>query len=294
MTLLGRGNGMSDRRYYRVETEDPVIGFTQDGWTRYLTVGGKQAYQIGGGCDTCLFFFERVTSNKLDPIALAGRLGAGDDVLADDVLQAVGALLPSGNYAVVDMTIRPRLTQPCDSSDYFSHESIDLFGVPQYQGIPHSPRIAYWRAGETDMPQGSGARRVAETLKRRDTDTPQRLFQFVVPMETPAVMDAERLEHYRRDLEGGRRPVALGVSVLDVRAPAVTPWDKNGDASYEYAEHWCLATYLLDGHHKIQAAAQSGRSVGLLTFISREASMATDEDIDAALLAIETSSPPGP
>ena len=75
------------------------------------------------------------------------------------------------------------------------------------------------------------------------------------------------------------------MSVLDVRQPAVVPWDKDAD-TYRTAQHWCLATYLLDGHHKVAAAARSNRSLDLLTFIARDASVAAEQDIDAVVLAL--------
>ena len=54
----------------------------------------------------------------------------------------------------------------------------------------------------------------------------------------------------------------------------------------EYAEHWTLTTFVLDGHHKIQAAAESGRVVRLVTFISREKSNVGGLDVDAVVDAL--------
>jgi hypothetical protein len=202
-------------------------------------------------------------------------------LLDSDLLAAAGSLLPTGDYAVAAVTIRPTLTGPCHPDDYFSHESLDLFGMPSYEGVPDNPRTPYWRAGSWVLPPGTGAWPAREGPRPRPTN-PKRFFHFIVPLEPPQHLDLERVRDYQRQLEAEAQPAALGVSVLDVRAPAVTPWDKD-EATYEYAEHWCLATYLLDGHHKMDAAARSNRPLQLLAFLSRDASVASEQDVDAVV-----------
>jgi hypothetical protein len=212
---------------------------------------------------------------------MSERLASGIGLLDDDLVRTAGSLLPTGDYAVVDFNIEPSLTGPCQPDDYFSHESLDLFGMPTNQGVPDNPRIPYWRAGSRVLPPGTGAWPAREGPRPRPTN-PKYFFQFVVPLEPPQYLDPDRIEHYQRLLESGAQPAAFGVSVLDVRAPAVTPGGKD-EATYEYAEHWCLATYLLDGHHKVEAAARSHRPVRLLTFVARDASVASEQDIDAVV-----------
>ncbi|MEA2677257.1 MAG: hypothetical protein QOJ81_1398 [Chloroflexota bacterium] len=267
------------RLHQKVTTLESVVGFAADGWTRYLTLRGERAFVIGGSCETCAFMFERTKSNLLSPTAVADRLASGIGLLDDDIVNAAGSLLPTGDYAVLSASIKPSLTGPCEPDDYFSHESLDLFGMPAYEGVPTNPRTPYWRAGSRALPPGTGARASVDGPRPRPTN-PKHFFHFVIPLEPPHHLDSERVAHYQRQLEAGAEPAALGVSVLDVRAPAVTPWDKD-EASYEHGEHWCLATYLLDGHHKVAAAARSGRAVRLLMFIARDASVAGDQDVDA-------------
>jgi hypothetical protein len=268
--------------HYSIANESPVVGFEADGWTRFLTLNGERAFKIGGSCDTCAFFFERVKSNRLSPEDVAARLRQGNDLLDNDLLSTVAALLPSGEYGAVATSVSPTATRPCAPDDYFTHESIDLFGMPSYEGVPNNPRIPYWRAGSLTLPADAGARWTPGGPRPRPIQ-PKRFFHFLAPMEPPHTYDAERVDLYRQMLAGGARPVAVGVSVLDVRAPAVIPWDKGGDDGYEYGEHWCLATYVIDGHHKIEAAARDSRPVDLLSFLARDASIASDQDLDAVI-----------
>lgn len=265
--------------HHRVRSTEPVVGFDIEDWSRFLTLGGERAFFIGGRCDTCAFVFERKKSNLMSPTVVADRLASGKGLLNDDLLEAAGSLLPEGDYAVVVASIEPSLSGPCQPDDYFSHESIDLFGMPTYEGVPDNPRTPYWRAGTQVLPPGTGAWPAVNGPQPRPTN-PKRFFHFVVPLEPPHHLDEDRVEHYRQQLDNGERPAALGVSVLDVRAPADTPWGKD-EETYEYAEHWCLATYLLDGHHKVEAAARNKRSIPLLLFIARDASIASEQDVAA-------------
>jgi hypothetical protein len=270
--------------HYKIDTFEPVVGFEAEGWTRYLTLRGQRAFVIGGGCETCAFMFERKQSNFLSPSEISTRLAAGDRLLDGDLIAVAGSLLPSGDYAVAEVAIEPTLTGPCHPNDYFSNESLELFGLPAYEGVPDNPRTPYWRAGDLVLPPNSGAWPGVESPRPRPTN-PKRFFHFLIPLEPPHHLDSERIQHYQREIESGVRPAAFGVSVLDVRAPAVTPWDKN-EETYEYAEHWCLATYLLDGHHKVEAAARSKKAIRLLSFIARGASVASEQDVDAVVREI--------
>jgi hypothetical protein len=274
------------RLHHSVTTPDPVVGFEADGWTRYMTLNGERAFLIGGGCETCAFMFERKASNILSPTAVSDRLASGARLLEDDIVNAAGSLLPTGDYAVLSATIKPSLTGPCQPDDYFSHESLDLFGMPSYEGVPHSPRTPYWRAGSSVLPPGTGGRQTFMGSRLRPAN-PQHFFHFVIPLEPPQHLDRERVAHYEAQFEAGAQPAALGVSVLDVRAPAVKPWDKD-EATYVHGYHWCLATYLLDGHHKVAAAALSGRAVRILMFIARDASVASAQDVDTVTRLLAT------
>ncbi|MCP3997393.1 MAG: hypothetical protein GY722_20400 [bacterium] len=62
--------------------------------------------------------------------------------------------------------------------------------------------------------------------------------------------------------------------MLDTRQQAVWDTPEGG------LVHWGLAHYLLDGHHKIEAAAKSGKAVRLLSLITVGSSLAQERDIN--------------
>jgi hypothetical protein len=99
-----------------------------------------------------------------------------------------------------------------------------------------------------------------------------RLFDFVVPMFPETWLNDDRMEFYSGQLQRGVEPTAVALSVLDVKGPAD-----------EGADHWCMAHYLLDGHHKVAAAARSGRPITLVSFIAVDHGISSAAKVDIAL-----------
>jgi hypothetical protein len=79
-------------------------------------------------------------------------------------------------------------------------------------------------------------------------------------------------EHAAR-LSTSSSPTAVAVSTLDVCAPAVDT------QSEDYDEHWGLTHHVLDGHHKLQAAAETRRPLRLLSLLAIDASLASPEQL---------------
>jgi hypothetical protein len=287
---------MTGNLHYRVRTRSPVVRFKYAEANRYLTVRGQRVYSMWVGCDSCSVLFEREPTPGLTRADVADRLRHGSDSSDAGLLGAIASLLPSGDYAVANVSVRPVMTVPGDPNDYFNRDSIDLFADDA-----GSINTTYWRAGSTQLPRDAGLepkrRAGLHALKSASLAhewehpivnatgfpaTHKLFFHLLIPMEPPNELDPKRVAEYRRAADAGEQSTALGVSVLDIRAPA--NW--HGDAA-EYPEHWVLATWVLDGHHKIQAAAESGTAVRLLTFISRAESGATRSDIDALVSVLD-------
>jgi len=61
---------------------------------------------------------------------------------------------------------------------------------------------------------------------------------------------------YERELRENGAGTAVSLSILDVRSAA--DWD--GDETPDPVEHCCFTHYLIDGHHKLHSASESGKS----------------------------------
>jgi hypothetical protein len=215
-------------------------------------------------CDTCPFVFERLVgaNTKVSPQGLAETLRNGLVELEEPLLETLGDVVPAGDYSANLLELVPELVRPGEPRDYFSHEQLDVWGVDPFSGLPPNPGTEYYR--------GTSAR----------LDGRAELFEFVVPMYPRRWLDDETVAAWARRLEDGARPTALALAVLDVREP------HDASADLAVTRHYCLASLLLDGHHRLFAAAEAGRPITILSFLTYDASVADEEDVDAALAAL--------
>lgn len=226
--------------------------------SRHLFLNGDPAFELSFWCGTCPFLFERkfgANTTVSGDRAPMERLERGLDAVEDDVIEVFASLLPEGDYLPLLLEVRPERVAPRDARDYFTHEQVSTWGIDPFWRLPHDPRSFYYRTFETPV------------------DSDAHLYEFVVPMVPPDLNDDARVQHYRDLIVGGVTPTAVALSVLDVRQPATT-----GPDADHYA-HWGLSHFLLDGHHKFDAAAQSGEAVRLLALVNLGESIARPHEV---------------
>jgi len=224
---------------------------------RLLWLGGEAAFELTFWCGTCPVLFQRLegATRTLSVAGLEDRLGQGLDAVDSDVLAAFAELLPAAAYLPMLLRVTPRLVAPAGEDDYFAHEQVATWGIDSFWGLPENPRTPYYRTFETAV-----------------TDRAH-LYEFVVPMVPPTWNDRGRVQRHAQLLRAGSLPAAVAVSTLDISQPAMA-----GDSS-DYYEHWALTHFLLDGHHKLEAAAATGRPLQLLALVAVDASLAGEADI---------------
>ncbi|WP_284581774.1 hypothetical protein [Streptomyces sp. 2P-4] len=213
---------------------------------RLLFVDDEPAFELSFPCGTCPLLFRRLESGreKLSLESMQERLtGALDDPDDAGVIDAFGALLPEGEYLPLLLSVEPKLITPGREGDYFSEEQVATWGIDQFWGLPQYPHTPYYRTFETAV------------------DSDAHLYEFVVPMVPPAWNDRQRVEDYLTLTAEGSVPTAVAVSTLDVCQPAL-------DLQDDLSVHWGLTHFLLDGHHKLEAAAAAGRTVRLLSLLA--------------------------
>ncbi|WP_082518763.1 hypothetical protein [Leifsonia sp. Leaf336] len=225
---------------------------------RYLFLEGTPAFELSLWCGTCPFLFERkdgangTLSRERERLSeLEGPL----DSVSADIIQSFGSLLPIGDYLPLLLEVRPQLVAPTDERDYFTHEQVDTWGVDSFWGLPENPRSFYYRTFETEV------------------DPNEHLYEFIVPMVPPGWNDQHRVSYYLDLMRGGTVPTAVALSTLDICQPATDV------ESIDYYAHWGLTHFLLDGHHKVQAAAELGVPLRLLAFVSLDDSLARPEEV---------------
>jgi len=226
---------------------------------RFLTVEGKPAYHIGNVCGTCSFLFERLegANQSISPAEISDSLRQGLRQLDESLLGKIKTILPNGEYVAMLLEISPSQVFPGSAQDYFTHEQIDLWGIDPFWNLPHHPKTEYYRSRTKDL----GERR--------------KLFEFIIPMFPANWLNRDECEAYKSALNSGHQPTALALTVLDIKQPA--EWHGEGEPAV--TEHWCLAHYLLDGHHKTFAASEVNKPITLLSFLSLGESIATEEGV---------------
>jgi hypothetical protein len=257
---------MSSTKEIVVTESRSIIGFETTGnaawpaWDRFITLQGQKAYHIGNICGTCAFFFERMegANHDINVESLREDLNAGLSDLNCGVVDDIKAILPNGNYIAVFSEIHPNLCVPGDKRDYFSHEQVTLWGIDGFWGLPHFPKTKYYRL---------------RTCRRNDAG----LFEFLIPIFSDTSLSQPRIDDYKSILAQGARPTLVSLGVLDVKEPAV--WNGAPDIT----SHWCLAHYLLDGHHKAHAAALSQKPITMLSFLAIDEGISSREQIDRML-----------
>lgn len=235
---------------------------------RQLLLDDRPAFELSFWCGTCSFLFERLegATEKLSLETQENRLNRGLAAIDQEVLDAFGVLLPRGEYVPLLLRLEPRLVCPGDRGDYFSHEQLDTWRVDGFWGLPNYPHTPYYRSLETSVSGGTSG--VGES-------TDAQLYEFVVPMVPPSWNDPARVAQYTQALEQRTPPTAVAISLLDICQPAMLQGPEEN-----YYAHWCLTHFLLDGHHKLQAAAKAGLPVQLLAIVSIDNSLAPRESID--------------
>jgi len=101
------------------------------------------------------------------------------------------------------------------------------------------------------------------------------LFEFIVPMFPYRSLRQKTVDSYLSILREHAIPTALAVSILDVK--------ESVDSEAEINTHWCLAHFLLDGHHKVFAASQVRKPITMLSFLAVDKGVSRLDDIEHLL-----------
>lgn len=247
----------------------PVIELTTTGtanwpaWDRFLAVNGGPVVHIGNICGTCSFFFERLDSTARPPIdVMRAELAKGFAEIDPVLVESFGALLSKGEYLLALIDCVPVRVEQGTDDDYFVADKQDAYDDPM------EPNTHYYRLKD----------RSSIDLGKDRYDDPVLGFEFIVPLGQP--IDPATLSAYRARLIAGERPTAVSLSVLDIKQP------------YDGHAHWCMAHYLLDGHHKVEAAARAGKPITVLAFIPVEGGISREEHIADFLSSYPQTTPP--
>lgn len=257
------------------EQESAVVRFGEEmksegQWAgrRLMWQGADPAFELSFWCGTCQLLFKRLegATETLSLPEMQETLKTGIENIDQDVLEAFAAMLPAGSYVPMLLSVQPELVYPGRKGDYFSEEQVDTWGMSGFWGLPEYPQTPYYRTWQAPV------------------DSSAHAFEFVVPMVPPTWNESDRVKEYAQILDSSS-PTAVAVSILDVCEPAM-------DNGTDYYAHWGFTHFLLDGHHKMQAAAEAGRPLQLLSLFFIEGGLADQLDV-ARFMKIRAQPPAG-
>lgn len=238
----------------------------QKGWMgrRELAIRGEAAFELSYWCGTCAFLFEKLDPDlqKVDFAAFSERLEGGLNHIDRDVVKAVGPLLEKGMYLPLLIRVTPTLVTANSDQDYFAHEQVGTWG----ESPMSKERSEYYRT-------------FAAPISDED-----HLYEFVVPLVPPSWNDDVTMAAIEEDLHSGAVPTAIAVSILDVSTPETVE-------GMNWYSHWGLTHFLIDGHHKVAAAAATGKPITILSLLALGSGISNQDEVEAALKVRATSAP---
>ena len=243
-------------------------------WYCHLTIAGERVFEYGCPCGTCGIVFRKIGSvaYRVSDTQAVQLLGNLDAIPSNETLRRLARVLQPGLYCPTIVSGTVKLIEPGAANDYFATDVVRLFGFENPDDTePAGPRTSYYRLGLDRQLERTG--RITGPHKALVT-------AVVMPLHDPSELNRERIEHWKRQYNGGMNLTAFAVSVLDNQAPAMS----SADTTYPYEEQFLFTICTLDGHHRIQAAAELGVPVRILSLLATEFSLVRNSDDIATVL----------
>ena len=221
-------------------------------WWRDLDLDGQPLYRIGNICDTCEAMFSKYEIDKLPltPLGLSENLRLGLTNVSDEIIETVKAILPNGNYFIGLLNFQPELIE-FHKSDLYLWENCQPAKIPN-EWLTNSEIIKPWWYAQPKKSPGFQE---------------GKLYEATLPLVSRKSLHKKEIDKYVPDFKNNViKPTALALSVGDVRYVSGRGFD------------WRLLHFLLDGHHKMMAASQSGEPITILSFLNVDESFSPKEE----------------
>ncbi|MBI9051827.1 MAG: hypothetical protein JEZ00_20590 [Anaerolineaceae bacterium] len=261
-------NGESIISFQPWQTSGTEYELDSSRWYCHLLVNGERIYEYGCPCGTCGIIFRKVgsTNHKISDPEAVQILGDLKKIPSSKGLQQLARVLEPGIYHPLVIEGKITSIEPGAANDYFATDVVRLFGFepPEYKE-PSGPWTTYYKF-RSDNETGrtghiSGLHNALITA-------------VVMPLHDPSKLNRERIDYWKQKHSQGNTLTAFAISVIDNQSPAMG----SPDPTYKYEEHYLFTNCVIDGHHRIQAAAELEASVRILSFVSSQYSLIREND----------------
>ena len=269
---------IEDKIEFKVENQNSRITFETTGggswkvWDRFISLDREKMFHIGNICGTCEFFFIKQSKSlevNFNEKHLIESLNNGNIELTKSTVIELSKIIPNGNYLVLKSTIKPEIVTRESDNNYFKKEKRETWRDEFDEEYLKSEESGY----------NDYYREAFEDFGKMKNDHKEAFFNFFVPLYNISELDESRIEFYKSKLSKGEKPIVVSIGVLDVKTSEEYPLINGEEVNPEFGTHWCLANYLIDGHHKIKAASELNQEIDLITFVSRDESWKLIDDM---------------
>lgn len=250
-----------------VQNSNSRIGFEKTGggsweiWDRFITIDKQKVFHIGNICGTCGFFFlkQQDCSNlDMSEKKIIEKLNDNNEKIVYDDLIKLSEIIPNGAYNVIIGELTPSYIMPNSINDYFMNEIRESWGNYE-SGEQSEANTEYFRGDTLDFGID-------------ENKNGQKYFEFLIPQFESEQLDFKRVNYYKTQMELGLFPTILTLGILDVKTSMQFPEIDGKEIEPNYPTHWCFANYLVDGHHKLRAAAEIKKPIRIISFVSKSES----------------------
>ncbi|WP_189067074.1 hypothetical protein [Deinococcus radiotolerans] len=248
----------------QAEDQVPLRWESREYFGTALRVHWQVAALIGMGSATLPALFHALPLTRCPSLVavndLQEALASGLRALDQLTVTRLASLLPSGWYVASLVTVRPSVVVPGGPLDYMTHDLERYWPGDLLQGywpgadvLPAPPPVSYrapgWRAPG-----------VFTFLDGRQVPGEDAGVSVLLPIQGAESLNALRVAFYRERLRSGEQPTAVSLQVIEER-------NSNSQSEGTLLSDLTLSVnVLVDGHHKVQAAALEGAALTVLTF----------------------------
>lgn len=277
---------IEDKIEFKVYNPNSRITFETTGggswkvWDRFISLDKEKMYHIGNICGTCAFFFIKQSKSldvNFNQKYLIESLNNGNIELTKKTVGELSKIIPNGNYLVLKTTIKPEIASRESGNNYFQKEQRETWRDDFDEESLNPEESKYYNYYREPL----------KDFGKTKYDYKEAFFNFFVPLYGTSELDESRIEYYKSKLTKGEQPIVISVGVLDVKTSEEYPLINGEEVNPEFGTHWCLANYIIDGHHKMKAASELNQEIGLITFISRDESWKLIDDMVSKLTGVK-------
>lgn len=230
-----------------VRWEHELYGFS------HLHIQGQAVSRSGLASATMQALFDSLATEQRPPLPLVKEitdaLATGLTRLDRETVTPISDLLPPAYYLASLSTLRPQRVEPGSPQDYLTNE-VHTFWRQGSAASSSYYRTPGWREPAViTFPDG-------HQIQGEDVGV-----NVLLPTQPLEGLNPKRVRHYGQRMEAGGHPTIVSLQVLEHRDT-----NSQSGAAVALASLSLSVHHVLDGHHKLQAAALTGLPLTVLAF----------------------------